>query len=101
MRTPTYQQLVMLQRLELSNRRGMYQWTHPENVAWAESRYISGPVSLRTYCRRLEDRIRALEAERYRQRAADSQGPAQAGGDHADEPLVVRRRGMGGKPHAK
>lgn len=100
--TPTYKQLQRLQRSEIEHRRAVYGWNHPENIAWAESQ---GELSLRAYCRRIEDRLRALEHD-DRQRVADmpAQAQAQAGADlaaHADEPLVIRRRGPGGKPHAK
>ena len=70
MRRLTYSQLVRLQTLERDFGAGMYRWRHPANVGWAAARNIAGADSLRDYCRRLENRLRDLEAA-DRQRAAD------------------------------
>lgn len=72
----TYKQLQRLQRSEIEHRRAVYGWNHPENIAWAESQ---GELSLRAYCRRIDDQLRALQAEN-RQRVADMPAQAQAGG---------------------
>lgn len=69
-----YKQLMRLQRSEVEHRRAIYGWNHPENVAWIESQ---GETHLRSYCRRIEERLRMLEATpAKRQRVADVAGEA-------------------------
>ncbi len=104
----TYKQLERLQRSEIEHQRGIYGWGCPENLRWVESQR---EASLRSYCLRIEERLRLAEATlAKRQRAADVAGepelpvadaPPQADKATADEPLVIRRQGRGGKPHAK
>jgi hypothetical protein len=62
--------------------RALYGWSHPANVEWAKSRDISGSLSLREWCRRLEDKVRDLESNR--QRVADVADEPEA--PVADEP---------------
>jgi hypothetical protein len=97
----TYKQLDRLQRSEIEHRAALYQWTHPENLRWLESQR---EASLRSYCLRIEERLRLAEAElAKRQRVADvADEPELQVADappQVDEPLVIRRQG--GRPHAK
>ncbi len=100
-----YAQLCRLEREEREFARSMYQWNSPVNVEWARSRDIAGSLSLREWCRRLEDRVRDAEAAlANRQRAADfaDEQPDVADERHDEqgsEPVVIRRRG--GLHHAK
>ena len=104
----TYKQLERLQRSEIEHRRGIYGWGCPENLRWVESR---GETYLRSYCLRIEERLRLAEAALAKRQHVDdvagepelqvADAPPQADKATADEPLVIRRQGRGGKPHAK
>jgi hypothetical protein len=65
----------------------MYRWNLPANIEWARSRDIAGSLSLREWCRHLENRVRDAEAAlAIRQRAADfADEPDKQGGEPAPQ----------------
>lgn len=97
-----YARLCRLERLDREHRRAIYQWHHPANLQWAARRGTADRhEAIRQWCRRLANRVAELEAAK-RQHVADvaKQPPAEADRSKG-EPPVIRRRGEGGKPHAK
>ena len=108
-----YARLCRLERLDREHRRAIHEWHHAANVEWAATRDIAGSRSLREWCWHLERMTRDFRSQNRRLAAdvaewrdeADDAEQADAGRPVVDlpagEPPVIRRRGEGGKPHAK
>jgi len=100
------ERLRRIEALEREHRRAMFGWNHPLNAEWAArradedrggrdedwQRWVEDQLAyLKDLLRDLEQQGRSSGGE-HRHDAVDR---------HVDEPLVIRRRGEGGQPHAK